>query len=569
MSAFAQVPCVVTSLGTQLTLADDAFSAALPLGFSFDYGGVTYTDVQVCSNGYVVFGTVVPAAADYTPTVTELLGDPDPRVCPIWRDLNPSATGSGQVYYSAVASTPSTPAYFAVTWDGVYQFGTSTPITAQVVFIEGGAMQFYHAADVVNGGNAWVLGASPGNGALANPVTFSTLPIATTGNATLHEDGSSGFAVSDHTMLWTPDGAGGYVVSPIAGCASSETYGSGCVSEFSTYYEYFLPSTTFDLSNQSFSGIPTGVGYIVTTGLAQYLAPSPSATNMGLADDAVAPINLTQPFVYPGGQTNVLEVCSNGFVGPFNNAASYQPDPATALTWQGPVWLMWHDFIPTGGANGDVFYEEVNGIVYITWLNVVSYVGTSAGTTTSTFQWQFDTNSGFWHLVFESMDNVSVSTWLNGDGYIVGYTPGNGAGDPGSMDLTPVATGQTQLTVGAADTFPLTLDIDASPQINTTPNFVVGNITATAPVGGLLYGITRIQPGIDLTSFGMPGCFQYNDQLAATLFFPNGATSVALPFPIPNIVATLQVQAAVFDPVSASTPLGGLSSNGLEVATGN
>jgi len=91
----AQSPCFDTVLGTDLLLTDDSNSAALPLGFTFTYNGVAYTQICVSSNGYIWLGGVA-GLADFSPTEAELLAQA-PRICPMWTDLNPGAAGSGHI----------------------------------------------------------------------------------------------------------------------------------------------------------------------------------------------------------------------------------------------------------------------------------------------------------------------------------------------------------------------------------------------------------------------------------------------------------------------------------------
>ena len=140
----AQIPCYDTNLGANLGLIDESFSAPRPLGFTFTYGGVPYTDVQVCSNGYIVFGTGSPLGSDYTPTAYELCNNAISRVALLWLDFNPGAAGSGGVHANAVAATANHPAYFTVTLNGVYRWNTTIPHTAQLRLIDGGAAA--HAA---------------------------------------------------------------------------------------------------------------------------------------------------------------------------------------------------------------------------------------------------------------------------------------------------------------------------------------------------------------------------------------------------------------------------------------
>jgi hypothetical protein len=51
--------------GTVITTAnnDDALSTAQPIGFTFTFNGVAYTDFIFCTNGYIKLGTVAPSSA--------------------------------------------------------------------------------------------------------------------------------------------------------------------------------------------------------------------------------------------------------------------------------------------------------------------------------------------------------------------------------------------------------------------------------------------------------------------------------------------------------------------------
>jgi hypothetical protein len=123
----AQGPCFDLNVGTNLNLGDDDTAQGLPLGFTFTFDGVGYTDICVCSNGYIWFGPTAALGGDYTPDVTELLTDA-PRICPLWTDFNTYEPGSGQVYYDN-----STPGVAKVTWAGVAEFGTTNFVEMQVV----------------------------------------------------------------------------------------------------------------------------------------------------------------------------------------------------------------------------------------------------------------------------------------------------------------------------------------------------------------------------------------------------------------------------------------------------
>jgi len=571
-AAAAQIPCRETNLGTRIALGDDAFSAAVPLGFTFTYGGVGYTDVQVCSNGYVVLGNGVPGAADYSPTVYELVNNPVARIAVLWADLSPQLAGSGGVWVRAVPASGSTPAYFALTYDACYQYATTVPVTAQLLLVDGGEMQFYYGEDVRNCESSWVVGASPGNGATVNPTDFATLPIATSGNATLHHNGRNALSerMADQVFRWTPDGIGGYIVTNGPGCAENLPYGSGCVARYASFYEHFANTTSFDLSNAALSAQMAGNGYIVTQGLTAFVPPSGSAVNLGLADDAETIVTLSQPLLYPGGNTSIVTVCSNGFVSTGSNGTGYQPDEAALLARANPSWNVWHDFNISATGVDNVYFEEQNGIAYFTWSNCHGYQGTAQGPVPSTFQFQFELATGTFHIVFQGMDTSSLSGYTGGDGYLVGWSPGGFANDPGNADLSTVATGAAILRVDAVDGVPLGLKASARPVIGTTVQLVMTDLTPTAPFGGLIYGFTRYTPGVSLSTFGMPGCFQYNNQLAVLLVVPVGASTVSVPFTVPNVPGVvLQAQAVLYDPAAGLTPLGATASRGVALQLGN
>ncbi len=564
--ALAQIPCFDTNLGANLNLIDESFSAPLPLGFAFSYGGASYNDVQVCSNGYIVFGNGAPGATDYTPTVSELVNNATSRFCAMWMDFNPSAAGSGAVHANAVPASGSTPAYFSVTWNGVYRYNTTIAHTVQIRFVANGSIEVFYGADTATNTGTWLHGASPGNGATINGVNFEVLPIATSGNPTLHQNGTGPVPFADTVFQWTPDGIGGYVVTSAPGCASRRSYGTGCISGFTSFYEHFPITTQFDLSNTALSGLFVGNSYTITPGLTQFVPPSVNAVNLGLIDDGETTINLSAPMPFPGGATSVLFVCSNGFVSVGSNGTSYQPNPTAFLGRVNTAWSVWHDFICNSSNN--VLHEEVGGVVYLTWDAVLSYVGLAAGSTPSTFQFQFELATGNFHIVFQAMDNVSISGYTGGDGYLVGYSPGGPSANPGNTDLSASLAATIPLT--AVDATPLTLAAGARPQLGSTVSLTVGNIPPGSPFGAVLFGFIGYEPGQPLASIGMAGCFRYTDGLATSLFVAPAA-SANVPFAVPTDTSFVGLnvfsQGVTFSP--GFTVLGAIASNGVALGIGN
>jgi hypothetical protein len=139
--------------------------------------------------------------------------------------------------------------------------------------------------------------------------------------------------------------------------------------------------------------------------------------------------------------------------------------------------------------------------------------------------------------------------------------------------INPYATG----TPAAATPFGsgcqgLALAGNGLPQIgNPAFGLLLGGVPATSPVGLFAFGSSALNPGIDLTALGMPGCSGYAtvDIGVFTGGVPAAATSTfALPIPNnPALAGTvLAAQGLAFAPVNA---LGLVASNGLSLTIGN
>ena len=157
---------------TVLTLTDDSQTTyTFANGFTAPGWGL---DVTVCSNGFVSKAT--GNGTGITPTVAAFLAGSQDWYAVGWHDLNPAAVGSGQVKVEETASL------LTITWDGVYDFGGTTPASANTL-----QMQVTSAGDVTyaygamsTGGNGWLVGYSPagpnqdpGNRVLLNGAPFS------------------------------------------------------------------------------------------------------------------------------------------------------------------------------------------------------------------------------------------------------------------------------------------------------------------------------------------------------------------------------------------------------------
>jgi hypothetical protein len=549
--AFAQtVPCFDPSFGQNLALGDDAGASGLALGFSFPFGGQGYTTIAVCSNGYLWLGTPpLTTPWDYLPSEASLLAG-QPRICPMWNDFNPSAAGSGQVYFNAVPAAGSNPGRAVITWDHVYEYGRTTPITMQCQLIDDGRIIFFYDPGIAavlggyNPGNQLV-GMSPGGNSAANQVTWATLPLSMAG-PTAHQLFASGqFNLIGRSLEFTPSGQG-YLVVPRPQCVlgSFVKTGNGCPHDL-TCYEAF-GSGAVDLANTSIRFVPSAGGYLALPGPgidAGYL------TQVGVGDDVIVPTPLQFSFPFAGSSFNSMDVCSNGYVNLATGTAAQFVVQVTMFLGQNPrLCPLWVDLNPAAG--GQVYIDSTPSQAMVTWVNVPEY-GQAANT--NTLQVKLLPNG---EIVF-SYGAVAISAHPS----LAGITQGNGIADPGSMDLSASVPFQ----VGAPGSVPLTLDAAANsrPAIGTIFMLTAGNVPAGSSLAGLLLGFGTANQ--DLAPLGMPTCRGYLNPgtavcLIGTVVGGSASFNVALPYNTGLVGTLVDSQAAAFRP--GINPLGVVVSNG-------
>lgn len=337
--------------------------------------------------------------------------------------------------------------------------------------------------------------------------------------------------------------------------ATNTALGDGCYRSFASVYQLF-PVGTFDLAGTSFTMIPNGVGYLVLGGLASFAPPTASATVLALSDDSQVTVPLSMPFPYAGGTTSSFTVCSNGFVSVASgNGMGFAPAASTFLAAPQTGWWTWHDLNPPAG--GQVKFEEIGGVAYVTWDGVRNFGGTSAADD-NTFQMQFDLTSGFVSFVYQSMST-------GGNAFLVGYSPGGASLDPGSTDLSVAVQGFLEIGL---DQLPLAVSASTRPVLGTSWAMSVANLPPGQVLGVDVFGFA--DPGLlDLAGIGMPGC-----GLRATLdvlFAWVGSTThgYSLPIPLlPSLVGLhLFTTSAVLQP--GANLLGAITANGVDGGIGD
>uniref|UniRef100_A0A7V0Z4G5 M28 family peptidase n=1 Tax=candidate division WOR-3 bacterium TaxID=2052148 RepID=A0A7V0Z4G5_UNCW3 len=117
--------------GTSLNFGDDQ-TQTLNLPFTFKYYGVNYTQISICSNGWLAFGSTTSTSYSNTSIPNSAL--PNATVYALWDDLNPGYTGQpGDIYYYNDATNHR----FVVEWFRVPHYGNqSTMETFEIILYD-------------------------------------------------------------------------------------------------------------------------------------------------------------------------------------------------------------------------------------------------------------------------------------------------------------------------------------------------------------------------------------------------------------------------------------------------
>ena len=266
------------------------------------------------------------------------------------------------------------------------------------------------------------------------------------------------------------------------------------------------------------------------------------------------------------GPQSDLFIGSNGFLS-IDPAIDVDFTPSSAeLLANASRWApAWTDLEPN--AQGSVHFDFNAGIgaAYVSYIDVPQWG--NAGASSNTFQVAFFPG-GLIEYRWASMDTVL------GD-YTIGFSTGNGATDPGGYDISDALTQTVSVIDTGQRSRAAILDTDARPVGGTLINFVTSEIPVNVIFGAVLLSFTQVNPGIDLTNFGLaaPGCNAYIDILSNAslgLFFPAGASSATTPFGIPNdpsqVGATIFTQPFVKD--LGTNPFGAVTGDAYRATVG-
>lgn len=175
---------------------DDKATISFLAGFKFRFAGADYTTVRVLANGGLQFGADAGFHRSYTNTALPagtpagasgcVAAAPSNLILAYWTDLNPSQNGSGGVTWQQKGTAPNR--YVVVSWNGVFQYNTSTPYTFQIIL--------YESANGVNGQFKFQYGNANATGSRA------TIGVQVTASDYTQYSYNSGYNANGSAIRW-------------------------------------------------------------------------------------------------------------------------------------------------------------------------------------------------------------------------------------------------------------------------------------------------------------------------------------------------------------------------------
>jgi hypothetical protein len=116
-------------------LYDDGYLEHVPLGFSFSFHGTAHNEVNIYSNGFIMFGPAVKSSTGfYFGDLIPYAANPNNIIALSWSDWSPQKVAGG-IRYETRGEAPNR--RFLVQFTNVPEFGGSGRLTSQLVLEEG------------------------------------------------------------------------------------------------------------------------------------------------------------------------------------------------------------------------------------------------------------------------------------------------------------------------------------------------------------------------------------------------------------------------------------------------
>ncbi len=197
---YAPVSPISTTLAGAGPIGDDITTVA-SIGFNFNFYGNTYSQVQIHTNGYIVFGSSNFVFGSHSPVLIPSTANHN-NWAGFWADLNAAA---GQITYATLGSAPNR--MFVVNYNNVPYWSATPYYSGQIVVYEAtGAIDVYLAHTQTSNSNACGLENLTGSAGTAAPGRNA-------GTWAVDNEAWRFSPIQAMGFLWTPNGVVGGIAA--------------------------------------------------------------------------------------------------------------------------------------------------------------------------------------------------------------------------------------------------------------------------------------------------------------------------------------------------------------------
>lgn len=251
---------------------DDVYSAIQPIGFTFNYYGINYTDVVIGPNGTLCFDLTRAGAFDPFTISAVLLGNPSKlnNICGPWCDIDISVPDGGTITYSLTGVAPFRKYVVTFCRDRMYSCTTQITSTQIIIYETTNIIECHIATKPVcaawNGGRA-IIGVQNATGTAATvapgrdfPSVYTCTneawrftPDATVSSYTVASIAYAPIPYASSLVYWYNENTGAYLGTGLTQtvCPTVRTtYKAGAVGCADTSFGYYTvtPSPSFTIS---------------------------------------------------------------------------------------------------------------------------------------------------------------------------------------------------------------------------------------------------------------------------------------------------------------------------------
>jgi hypothetical protein len=289
--------------GNNLVLGDDQVSGACPIGFTFTFYCTAYTNLYVCSNGFLSFNPSVSQGCCSGALCPTLGGDPNTYVAFVWTDLYPP--GGGTITYTTVGTAPNR--CCIVNYNNIPYYPGTGSINGQIRLYETSNIIEIHSTSASVDAHIKTQGIMNASGSLGSPTPGRNSTSFSIGSPDAFRFQPSGGAV-----------APGSILGPASVCPGSSYVYSVTALAGATAYAWTLPGGwTGSSSTNTITATPGATG--VMTVSAQYTCGASPNTTLNVTVNTTPTVSIT------GGTTAVCPGQTVGLTG--NGASTYTWNP--------------------------------------------------------------------------------------------------------------------------------------------------------------------------------------------------------------------------------------------------